>query len=114
MNEADNPRMDLNQSTMIHTEHTANEIEIEIVICMGSSCFSRGNKKIVPIIESFFQSFPEKENVKPKPKLIMKGSMCENQCKSGPNVKINGIRYQLQQPEDIIPLLKHIINEKGE
>ncbi len=110
MNEADTPRID--QGTL--NQPSQSERQIEIVVCMGSSCFSRGNKKLVPIIESFFQSFSEKENVLLKPKLIMKGSMCENQCKSGPNVKIDGFRYQLQQPEDIIPILKKILNEKGE
>jgi NADH:ubiquinone oxidoreductase subunit E len=106
MNEDLNPRM-------IQQTNEENIRYIEIVVCMGSSCFSRGNKRLVPIIESFFQTLSQSENQILKPKLLLKGSMCENLCKSGPNVKINGIRYSLKEPEDIIPILKNILFENG-
>jgi NADH:ubiquinone oxidoreductase subunit E len=57
---------------------------IEMQICLGSSCFSRGNKDIV----MFMKEYLKKNHLDDK--VIFKGSRCMDNCSKGPNLKING------------------------
>lgn len=74
-----------------------------ITICMGSSCFSRGNNRNIEVIQSCLQS----ENLPPGVELI--GHLCQGHCKSGPNVTINGTMYHEADPIVIIGLLNHYL-----
>jgi len=65
--------------------------KIVIEICMGSSCFARGNRELVPLIKEFI------EKNKLDCKLQLKGCLCQQNCKNGPNVKINGKAFSLDQ-----------------
>ena len=60
------------------------EEQITIKVCMGSSCFARGNASNLDFIENFIKE----HNLDAKVEVI--GSRCENKCASGPNVIING------------------------
>ena len=60
----------------------------EIKICMGSSCFARGNNKNLDFIEDYLK----KNKLAAKIELI--GSRCENKCSKGPNLIIDGQEYQ--------------------
>ena len=51
-----------------------------IKICMGSSCFARGNLKNLQIIESFIKENSLQANIE----LI--GSRCMSECKDGPSI----------------------------
>lgn len=59
-----------------------------IVICMGSSCFARGNRRFLPILEEFLVERGLKDQVE------ITGSRCEELCAEGPNLVIDGKRYQ--------------------
>ena len=74
-----------------------------IAICMGSSCFSRGNSRNIEVIQDFLktQSLP--------PSVELKGHLCEGQCKSGPNVTINNKMYHEVDSIVIIALLNHLV-----
>jgi NADH:ubiquinone oxidoreductase subunit E len=74
-----------------------------ITICMGSSCFSRGNCRNIEVIQNFLktQSLP--------PSVDLKGHLCEGQCKSGPNMTINNKMYHDVDPIVIIALLNHFV-----
>lgn len=54
-----------------------------ITICLGSSCFARGNKEIIKIVKSFIV----KNNLSEK--IEFKGSHCFGECNKGPSIKIN-------------------------
>jgi NADH:ubiquinone oxidoreductase subunit E len=54
-----------------------------ITICMGSSCFSRGNKKTVTQLREYL-----KEN-KLEDRVTLKGDHCMGECCHGPVVKID-------------------------
>lgn len=54
-----------------------------IVICMGSSCFSRGNKKLVRIIQNFLKENHLQDEV------TLKGAHCMSRCDKGPVMKVN-------------------------
>ncbi len=71
----------------------------QIVICMGSSCFARGNEKNLRIIEGFLQSRGISGEVR------LSGSCCEGQCSMGPNVVINGETFHNVDAGTMIDLL---------
>ena len=57
---------------------------LEIVVCLGSSCFARGNSENLVIINQFMQSLGLKASVR------LTGKLCQDQCKQGPNLIIGG------------------------
>jgi len=57
---------------------------IEMQICLGSSCFSRGNKDVVMFIREYLR----KNHLEDK--VIFKGARCMGHCSNGPNLNING------------------------
>ncbi len=69
--------------------------KINITVCMGSSCFARGNQQNLTFIEDFIS----KNNIDADIDLV--GARCENKCASGPNVVINGVEYN-NVTEDIL------------
>ena len=56
----------------------------EIVVCMGSACFSRGNADTVPVIQEFLRTKGLEHSVK------VTGTLCQNHCRQGPNLCIDG------------------------
>jgi NADH:ubiquinone oxidoreductase subunit E len=74
-----------------------------IEICMGSSCFSRGNNRNIEVIQDFLTSKPLPSGVE------LTGHLCHGHCKSGPNVNINGKMYHEVDPIVIIGLLTHYL-----
>jgi NADH:ubiquinone oxidoreductase subunit E len=58
---------------------------IEMQICLGSSCFSRGNKDVVLFIKEYLK----KNHLDDK--VIFKGARCMGRCSNGPNLSINGV-----------------------
>ena len=73
----------------------------QITVCMGSSCFSRGNSSNAEIVQQFLQ----KHNIQDK--VQVRGCLCEGDCKNGPNIRINGILFSQVAPEGLEDLLKH-------
>jgi len=57
---------------------------IEIELCMGSACFARGNRFTAEAIDDFVKKHGLEEQVH------IRGAMCENKCRTGPNGRING------------------------
>ena len=79
-----------------------------ITICMGSSCFPRGNNRNAEVIQDYLRSHGVPVEVE------LAGHLCEGQCKSGPNVSINGKLYHQVDPIGIIGLLNHFLEtERG-
>jgi NADH:ubiquinone oxidoreductase subunit E len=58
--------------------------KIELAVCMGSSCFSRGNKRNIKHIKEYIQHHGLCGRV------ALKGHLCEGLCKDGPNVTLDG------------------------
>jgi len=58
---------------------------IEMQICLGSSCFSRGNKDVVMFIRDYIR----KNHLDDK--VIFKGVRCMGHCSNGPSLNINGV-----------------------
>lgn len=75
-------------------------MKTEIIICMGSSCFARGNKKTVSIIQDFLR----KNNLYDQ--VFLKGNHCFGKCNAGPIIKINDKIYEGVTNEKIIEILE--------
>ncbi|MBN2666665.1 MAG: NAD(P)H-dependent oxidoreductase subunit E [Bacteroidales bacterium] len=52
-------------------------------ICLGSSCFSRGNRDVV----NYIRNYLKKNHLEDK--IVFKGARCMNLCSNGPNLRIN-------------------------
>ncbi|MBI5008901.1 MAG: (2Fe-2S) ferredoxin domain-containing protein [Bacteroidia bacterium] len=63
-------------------------VRIEMQICLGSSCFSRGNKEVV----NFIREYLRKNHLDDK--VIFKGARCMGLCSNGPNLNINGVTIE--------------------
>ncbi|MDD2404465.1 MAG: (2Fe-2S) ferredoxin domain-containing protein [Victivallaceae bacterium] len=71
----------------------------KIVICMGSSCFARGNDKNLRIIEQFLKDNHFKAEIE------LSGSGCEGRCSEGPNIIIDGTCYHRMEKGALIDVL---------
>lgn len=58
--------------------------KIQIKICLGSSCFSRGNKELIKIVQKYIES----NNLESK--VAFSGDHCTSNCLEGPNLRIDG------------------------
>lgn len=76
----------------------------EIVICLGSSCYTRGNRKNLETIKKFL-----KENGL-KDKVEFTGKLCSNNCEKGPVLKVNGEQYVKVKPDELQKILESKIN----
>jgi NADH:ubiquinone oxidoreductase subunit E len=72
----------------------------KIVICMGSSCFSRGNDRLLETIETFIAEHGLENQVD------LLGSRCENTCAQGPVIKIDGEVLFNATKSDIVKFLE--------
>ena len=79
---------------------------ITIELCMGSSCYSRGNRTLVQELNDAIDRRAWTELVQ------VKGCLCHNACSSGPHVQINGthctIKTVLAIESQIEELLKSV------
>ncbi len=57
----------------------------EIVLCMGSSCFTRGNNKNITMIKNYFEGKDREVKIS--------GCLCEDDCMNGPHIRINGRKF---------------------
>lgn len=57
----------------------------KINICLGSSCFSRGNKDVVMYIKDYLRKHHLED------KVIFKGARCMGNCSNGPNMVFNEV-----------------------
>ena len=57
---------------------------VEIVVCLGSSCFARGNSENLAMINAYVQSRGLTASVR------LTGRLCQDECIQGPNLTIGG------------------------
>lgn len=80
------------------------EQKLQIVICLGSSCFSRGNRDTLEVIKKYLHTHAVEDRV------VFKGQLCSQACNKGPVVWINGTKYETITPSNIIPLLDQLMS----
>lgn len=77
----------------------------EIVICLGSSCFARGNKSLLKIIQRYINQHGLTD------KVFFKGDHCFGDCSTGPNLKIGGKIYNAVTEENIHHILAETLHD---
>jgi NADH:ubiquinone oxidoreductase subunit E len=77
----------------------------EVIICLGSSCFARGNKHIVKLVNDYLRERNLVNEVK------FHGERCFGTCANGPSLKIDGKLFDRQNEEHIIALLDEFFSE---
>lgn len=73
--------------------------DTEITICLGSSCFSRGNKEILDIVKSFLREHNLDKHV------FFHGDLCSNHCEHGPVMKIDDQFFENVTPDNVFDIL---------
>jgi len=71
----------------------------EIVICLGSSCFARGNKQMVQTVRQFLEDHKLAHKVK------FKGKHCFGNCENGPALKIDDRQYERINADSVQEIL---------
>ncbi len=72
----------------------------KILICMGSSCFARENKRNLHLIQEFLKAHSLIDSVR------IEGSLCMGDCGRGPNLKINDTMYHGVSEENVLEILE--------
>ncbi len=78
----------------------------EIIICLGSSCFSRGNKQTVQLIKDYLKEHQLEDQV------FFHGNHCTGNCADGPIVIVDGKTYQNVSPDNAIYLLDKLFKNE--
>lgn len=73
-----------------------------VVICLGSSCFSRGNARNVEIAEKYLAAHGLRDEVD----IDLSGGLCAGCCAEGPIVSIGGRNYTRVDGDVMLDLLK--------
>jgi NADH:ubiquinone oxidoreductase subunit E len=71
----------------------------EVVICLGSSCFARGNKQLVKIVNDYLHDRNLLNDVR------FHGERCFGQCAAGPSLKLEGKLIERLDEESVVALL---------
>ncbi|HOO98792.1 MAG TPA: (2Fe-2S) ferredoxin domain-containing protein [Bacteroidales bacterium] len=72
----------------------------EMQICLGSSCFSRGNRDLV----MFIRDYLKKNHLEDR--IVFRGARCMGHCSNGPNLTINGKLFENVALADIESILE--------
>lgn len=73
-----------------------------ISVCMGSSCFTRGNNKVIEVIKKYISDT--------EVNLSLKGNLCNEYCPKGPVIKIDDKVFYEVSPENVLDIIKGEIN----
>jgi NADH:ubiquinone oxidoreductase subunit E len=74
-------------------------IKKEVVICLGSSCFARGNKQLVKIVNDYLRDRDLLNEVR------FHGQRCFGECAAGPSMKLDGILLEQMDEVSVIEKL---------
>ena len=85
-----------------------NDGVVEIVVCLGSSCFARGNSENLAVINNQIESRGLKASVR------ITGRLCQDECKQGPNIMIGGELHHNATPARLRELLQKLGSPLGD
>jgi NADH:ubiquinone oxidoreductase subunit E len=79
-------------------------LKTPIYICMGSSCFSRGSRNLVVIINNLIEQYQLQSMVD------FRGKRCFDKCADGPNLQIGDTIYHHVTAENIVSIILNYFN----
>ncbi|MBO8436198.1 MAG: (2Fe-2S) ferredoxin domain-containing protein [Spirochaetes bacterium] len=79
----------------------AEKEKLRVELCMGSSCFARGNSTILMSLEELV----EQNGLAGR--IDLEGHLCLGKCNSGPHIKIGETEYSgISDPEAVFDLIR--------
>lgn len=72
-----------------------------VSLCMGSSCFTRGNNRGITLLQKYIESNGLEDRV------LLKGHLCEEKCQIGPIMKVGDTLYEGVDMRAVIDILLH-------
>ncbi len=82
--------------------------KIEITLCMGSSCFARGNNRVLAGLEAMIRRNGWTDAVS------LAGSRCSSRCGDGPNLTVNGTLHSARDLDAIETLIAGKLTPHGD
>ena len=73
-----------------------------IKVCLGSSCYVRGNDKTLAFLENYISQ--NKKDIS----IELLGCRCTNSCQDGPNIFINDKKYPHPSQDELIQILEKL------
>lgn len=80
----------------------------KITVCIGSSCFARGNELNVEVIQKYLEEHHLKDDVD----LELQGALCQGRCADGPIVVVDDQIYTKVDRGVMLDLMKKLFPEK--
>ena len=71
-----------------------------IKVCLGSSCYVRGNDKMLAFIENYIRQNNKEAQIE------LLGCRCTNACENGPTIFINDKKYTHLSQEELLKILE--------
>lgn len=71
-----------------------------IKVCLGSSCYVRGNDKTLSFLENYIQQNEKDISIE------LLGCRCTNACQEGPNIFVEDKKYSHPSQEELIQILE--------
>ena len=84
--------------------------KVKMVICIGSSCFARGNAENVKMVEDFIVQ----RGLADELDIELSGGLCTNNCPDGPVVIVNDKVYKHVNADVMHDILEAYFPVKGE
>jgi NADH:ubiquinone oxidoreductase subunit E len=72
---------------------------VEVVVCLGSSCFARGNSQNLAVVEEYLLNHGMQKSVR------VTGCLCQDECKRGPNLVVRGEHLHEMSPTRLREIL---------
>ncbi len=82
------------------------ETGLNITVCMGSSCFARGNGANLEVLENWLDENGLQAEVN------LTGTRCEGVCADGPNLIVNGQIFHRVNRDILLDILRDFIPVK--
>ena len=79
-----------------------------IKVCMGSSCFARGNSKNLQLIQKYINEHHLEAQVE------LTGLRCCDKCSKGPNITIDDVEYNNMDTGTLYDILEKHFSKSGE
>jgi len=74
-----------------------------LTICLGSSCFTRGNDENLPRIQEWLEAQGRTGEV------LVRGSRCEGRCQQGPNIRVGEAFLPEVAPATVLAALERAL-----
>jgi NADH:ubiquinone oxidoreductase subunit E len=82
--------------------------KVELSICMGSSCFSRGNNLTLQAVRDYLKENGLENEVH------LSGNLCQGKCASGPNLEVDGCSCGEMTVESALDVIEASLKNRKE